>query len=224
MKMVRWFGMFAVVLALVVFVAPQAAYAQSANVEPSVGPPGGGFAFAAEGFNAGEQVGVWLNNPDGAVSDIIDANGEIFVLFADDTGRADWSVFLANDAPSGFYQMVAFGVKSKVEIVIPFEVREGAPLPVNYTVEPVAGPSGTEFVFAAGGFLPNERLGVWTNNPDGTVSDILDANGDVFMLFADDDGVAVWSVFVQDIPGVYQMVVFGLESGVQVVIPFEVTP
>lgn len=229
MKMVHWFGMLAIVLMLGGFVAvPQAVYAQEAIVEPTVGSPGTEFTFFLAGFSPGEQVGVWLNNPDGTVSDILDEDDDIFLLFADGEGLASFSLVIASDSPSGFYQMVAFGVDSEVELVVPFEIRSDAPadapVPTNFAVEPPAGPSGTEFVFAAEGFEPNEQIGIWTNNADGTVSEILDENGEVFTPFADEDGLALWSVFVEDVPGFYEMVAVGVDSGVQVVIPFEITP
>lgn len=225
MRTTRWFGMVAVLLALTALVAvPRPVLAQSGNVEPRVAPPGTEFAFFADGFNPRERVGVWINNPDGSVSDIIDADGNIFGLFADSNGRADWRVLIVRDTPAGFYQMVAQGVDSGVQVVIPFRIDPNAPSPVNFNVEPDAGPSGTEFAFFADGFLPNEQVGVWTNNPDGSVSGIVDEEGNTFALFADRNGRADWFVVVVDEPGFYQMVAYGVESGRQVVIPFRVTP
>ncbi len=225
MRGVRWFGMVALVAVLMGFMGvPQAAQAQSFNVEPNVAPPGSSFDFFADGFNSVEQVGVWVNNPDGTVSDIVDVDGDVVLVFSNSDGRADWSVFIDTGSPTGFYQMVALGVDSGVQVVIPFEVRAGAPAPVNFNVEPNAGPSGTDFAFFADGFDPIERVGVWTNNPDGTVSEIVDANGNTFVLIANDDGRVDWFVTVVDVPGRYEMVVYGTESGRQVVIPFEITP
>ncbi len=225
MRTMRWFGMAAVLLVLMALVAvPKPVLAQSGNVEPNVAPPGTEFTFFADGFNPREQVGVWINNPDGSVSDIIDANGNIFGLFANSNGRADWTVLIVRDTPAGFYQMVARGVDSGVQVVIPFRVDPNAPSPLNHNVEPNAGPSGTEFAFFVEGFLPNEQVGVWTNNPDGSVSSIVDEDGNVLRLFANSNGRADWFVLVVDEPGFYQMVAYGVESGRQVVIPFQLTP
>ncbi len=235
MSGVRWFGgLVAVLLLLVGLVAvPPAAYAQDANVEPNVGPSGTEFAFFATGFDDNEQVGVWINNPDGSISEIIDEDGDEFVVFANNEGRADW--FTTVTGPDGFYGMVARGVDSGYEVVIPFQLSSGADAPVppppspdvlDANVEPNAGPAGTEFAFFAEGFESGEQVGVWINAPDGSVFSVLDGDGDVLALFANDEGRADWTVTSPSDapPGFYSMVANGLDSGYEVVIPFEILP
>lgn len=240
MKYVRWFGILTLLVALMGLVAlPQAVYAQESNVEPNSGPPGTEFAFFATGFEGGEQVGVWINNPDGTISEIVDENGDIFVFNANEDGRADWFVTIAPDTPPGFYGMVAQGIDSGYTVTISFEVTAGAPpaepppapeppaeVEVTYNVEPNSGPAGTKFAYFATGFESGEQVGVWLNTPDGSVDEITDANGDVFILYANDNGRADWSVVIvpDAAPGFYSMVARGVDSGVEVVIPFEVTP
>ncbi len=234
MSGVRLSSWLVTVLLLLGFVAvPSIASAQEANVEPNVGPSGTEFAFFATGFDENEQVGVWVNNPDGSVSEIIDDDGDVFVIFANDEGRADW--FITFTGPDGFYGMVARGVNSGYEIVIPFQLSSGADAPVpqppspdvlDANVEPNAGPAGTEFAFFAEGFEPGEQVGVWINAPDGSILSVFDENGDVLSLFANEDGRVDWSVTSpsEAPPGFYSMVATGLDSGNEVAIPFEILP
>lgn len=92
---------------------------QTANVTPSVGPPGARFAFVAFGFNAEEQIGVWANTPAGeAIAiDVEELNR------ADGDGRADWFWTAPDDAQRGMWQLVARGLDSEVQHVITFEIR-----------------------------------------------------------------------------------------------------
>lgn len=89
------------------------------NVDPKSGAPGTTFGFYATGFQRDEQVGIWLNAPDGSVVEIeLDR-----VLRANRDGRADWSVDMPTGAPTGWWQLIAHGTKSGVEYAIPFELR-----------------------------------------------------------------------------------------------------
>lgn len=229
-RLIRCSSTLTVLIALIgLMVFPQTIWAQDANVEPNAGPSGTEFAFFAEGFAPNEQVGVWINNPDGSVSDIIDADGDVLVLYANADGRADWFVIV--DGPDGFYGMVARGVTSGYEVMISFElnasavVRPPSPPEVIANVEPNIGPPGTEFAFFAEEFAPNEQVGVWINTPDGSVEPIFDEDGEVLVLYANADGRADWFVIVSEDaqPGVYEMVARGVESGFELIIPFEIS-
>ncbi len=88
-------------------------------------------------------------------------------------------------------------------------------------VQPKTGSVGTRFFFFARGFTPAEQLAIWLNAPDGRVltTRVDGLNG------ADRTGRADWS---WDAPsgiraGDWQMVVRGVESGVERVITFSIT-
>lgn len=89
-------------------------------------------------------------------------------------------------------------------------------------VQPFVGPEGTRFAFFATGFMALEPVGVWLNAPDGravraTVEDLgnTDTNGYVDWF---------WTARPGTPPGAWQMVALGLNSGVERVIAFQVSP
>lgn len=87
------------------------------GVNPTVGAPDTTFDFFATGFDSEENVGYWLNAPDGSV---VSTESEVG---ANDDGRADWSWTAPSDAQLGVWQMVARGIDSGREQVITFEIR-----------------------------------------------------------------------------------------------------
>jgi hypothetical protein len=213
---------------------PQAAQAQEGvGVEPEVGPPGTEFFFYADGFEPNEQVGVWINNPDGSVSSIVSGDqGNIFLQFADSDGSVDWYTTMSPDTPAGYYTMVAQGVESGVTHLIGFIIDPSAarqpgrtpPSDADAGVEPEVGPPGSSFAFFAEGFIGGEQVGIWINNPDGSVSRVLNEDGEDALVFADKDGIAAWVVTMSEgsPPGFYSMVAFGVDSGISHVIPYEI--
>lgn len=197
---------------------PSLASAQegSSNVTPGVGPAGARFAFFADGFDKNEQVGVWLNTPDGKV---MDAKVEQ-LNSANEDGRADWFWRAPTDAQLGTWQMVARGVDSEVQSVISFQIASGELPAQDANVTPNVGPAGARFAFFASGFDKNEEVGVWLNAPDGSVMD-----ADVEELdSANEDGRAdwFWTAPTNAQPGMWQMVARGADSEVQSVISFEI--
>lgn len=139
---------------------------KNARVVPQAGLPGSSFVLAAEGFQAGEKVGVWANSPDGSIDDAkfqatADASGSI-------TGAA---IGFTTDAktPLGVWSLVAQGVDSKRVAIGYFLVigdaiarlpppQPGVPANVDARAEPGAGPAGTIFFFDASGFKPGEEV------------------------------------------------------------------
>jgi hypothetical protein len=202
-----------------VTLSPSSVYAQESAVQPGVGAPGTTFAFFATGFDS-EQVGYWLNAPNG---EVITTDEKVNT----NDGRADWNWEAPDDAMVGVWQMVARGEESDVERIIPFEIRLGAPAtgpsgqPIenpDYAVEPVIGSPGTQFSFYARGFEDGEKVGYWLNAPDGRVvstDEQATVNND---SRADWD----WTSPSDAMVGVWQMVVRGVESDRQVVIQFEI--
>ncbi len=230
MKRARWLLMFTLLLAVAGFVAvPQTAQAQGATVLPSAGPPGTLFEFLADGFTPGEQVGFWINAPDGRILEVVDSDGDVLVEYASSDGGVYWNVVVSANEPDGLYTMVAQGIDSGFGWTIPFEIDATLPPPdppqgVEASVVPEVGPPGTPFTFEANGFEPGEPVGVWINTPDGRVLEIINPDGDVLVLYANGDGAVSWVVTIasNEPAGLYTMVAQGTNTGSQWIIPFEI--
>ncbi len=87
------------------------------DVIPKVGEPGTRFEFVGRDFDGDEDVGFWLNAPDGRI-----VSSRAYRVDADD-GTAVWSWRAPDDALRGRWQMVARGKGSNIERVITFEIR-----------------------------------------------------------------------------------------------------
>jgi hypothetical protein len=210
------------------------------EVRPDAGQPGTRFRFFATGFDSGvdeaddsdeaeedpEVVSIWINAPDGSVTtDGIGGKSDI----VPGSGRVDWYWDSPENAQSGTWSAVAFGNRSEVEQVITFEISPDAPAEVpsdperlDANVQPNAGPGGTTFSFFATGFDEGEELAIWVNTPDGRA---VDAN--VEELFEAASGGRAdwyWTAPEDAQVGMWSMVARGKESGVEYVIPFEITP
>jgi hypothetical protein len=100
-----------------------------------------------------------------------------------------------------------------------------APLPqsINALARPERGPRGTTFVFAARGFKPNEKIGVYFTAPDQSVF------GAPFQTTADKDGVSDGVVILRteripNIPiGVWAISFEGVDSHNKAIAYFEIT-
>jgi hypothetical protein len=88
------------------------------NVQPNAGPGGTTFSFYATGFDGEEEIGIWLNTPDGRVLDA--ETDELYQ--ATPSGRADWEWTAPVNAQPGMWSMVARGKESGVERVLIFEL------------------------------------------------------------------------------------------------------
>jgi hypothetical protein len=82
-----------------------------ANMSPMEGSAATTFEFYSYGFAAGERVGFWANAPDGT----IDSNDALYVVYANDEGRADWSWSAPEGAMPGLWTLVARGAESEYE-------------------------------------------------------------------------------------------------------------
>jgi hypothetical protein len=87
------------------------------DVLPKVGEPGTRFEFVGRDFDDDEEVGFWLNAPDGRI-----VSSRDYLVDADD-GTATWTWRAPDDALRGRWQMVARGKDSNIERVITFEIR-----------------------------------------------------------------------------------------------------
>lgn len=89
------------------------------NVEPKLGGSGTRFAFVAFGFKPDEEVGVWLNTPDGQP---LPARAE-HLDRATSQGRVDWYWTAPPGLRAGTWQMLVLGKRSGVQRIIPFQLR-----------------------------------------------------------------------------------------------------
>jgi len=97
--------------------APPVPVEPKAFVAPPSGAPGDTFSFFGSGFDWGEQVDVWLNDPQNK-----NVPGP-YEVFAGRRGDASWQWTAPKDASKGQWRMVAVGRVSRVQYVIAFEVR-----------------------------------------------------------------------------------------------------
>jgi hypothetical protein len=195
----------------------------------------------------GEQVSYWINVPDGTIisseprSDKNDYGHTTKPLLAQANRDGEVTIFWTAplSAPAGNYTMVIHGLTSERERVIPFTLMPaGSMTDVQNTVTPASGPAGTQFIFEATGLLKapkggdGERVSYWINTPSGAVisteprHDTDDYGNDTKPLVAqaNKDGVVriFWTSPANLAPGKYSLVVHGLTSQRQVLIPFTI--
>jgi hypothetical protein len=175
------------------------------------------------GFTPNEQVGFWLNAPNGAVG------GTVQTSSIGPEGAIANIPFATNDLYNGIWSLVFQGTASGHQSIIYFKIEGGAEAPAaqptdlppaqNAVASPTSGPRGTIFSFQGGGFTPGEALGVYVTAPDQSVF------GAPFQVKADDNGV---SEVVQlrsspDFPvGVYAITFEGIESGAKAIAYFRI--
>jgi hypothetical protein len=190
-----------------------------ASVFPAAGPPGTRFGFVAAGFRSGERVGVWLNAPDGRVLSVDTEN----LRRATRDGRTNWFWTAPENVRPGAYQMVARGLTTGVQHVIPFEVAAVVTPPPDENVVPAVGVPGGLFTFYAAGFRQGEVLRFWLNTPASRAVAVppSDIQRPRFSGGRLDFG---WVAPNDAALGAYSMVVRGLESGAEQAIRFEIGP
>lgn len=201
------------------------------DVVPAIGRPGTLFAFYATGFNQEEKVVYWFNLPDGNVQGDTCA----YVVDSSHNGRADWQWRAPYDALPGAWSVVAYGVESGVQHVLPFDIynpgvqHAGDVLidaeravynPPDVAVEPSAGAPETRFYFFATGFQPGEKVHFWATDP--RYDEFGSDSG--YTVYANPDGRADWHWKAPDdaVQGLWSMVAWGAESTVERVIFFTV--
>jgi hypothetical protein len=195
----------------------------------------------------GERVSYWVNVPDGTIISTESRNKandyghttKPLLAQAGHNGdvKITWTAPLS--APAGNYTMVIHGHDSNLERVIPFTLMPaGSMTEMQHSVTPASGPAGTVFYFQAHGLLnaskkrDGEQVAYWINTPSGTVistearSDTSDYGNDTKPLrgHVDKDGIAkiFWTAPADLKPGQYSLVVHGLTSQRQVLIPFTI--
>jgi len=207
---------------------------KNARVLPQAGQPGQDFFFTALGFNAGEQVGIWVNSPDGAII------GATFQARADSRGTlndANLSFGTGDDSPLGVWSFVAQGVDSGKQAVgyflliggalgrlpAPAAAQPGVPPNVDARSDPAAGKAGTIFFFDAFGFRTGEEVSMLIVASDGTE---IDAG---FTVKADErGGIGYAGLYFVTEPyyplGLWRFVAKGKDSGKVSTAYFVLTP
>jgi hypothetical protein len=177
------------------------------SVTPTEGAPGTSFTIQVDGLTASEEVGAWLNAPDGRRYD-----GELN-LIAEEDGSVTWTWTAPNDAQAGIWQAVTYGTDSKIEIVLTLSITGNNPAPSapegpNLTVAPGFGEPGATFTFSGSGFKPGEDVAYWSSEPDGTPVP------ESVKVEADGDGNIEWEWQSSDQadPGTWTMSVYGESS------------
>jgi hypothetical protein len=138
--------------------------------------------------------------------------------------RARFEVHPENQAP---YDVLLGLLGNETAAPAPTPAPETVPTPlpqsINAVARPERGPRGTRFFFAARGFKPGERIGVYITVPDQSVF------GAPFQTTADGEGVSDSVVSFQvpvdpEIPlGVWAITFEGVESGNRAIAYFEIT-
>lgn len=189
------------------------------SVAPSAGPPGTTFAVVVGGLRPNEQVGSWLNAPNGQRYDAVP------YLVADPNGLVSWNWPSPANAQAGTWQAVTYGRDSKTEVVLSLTVTGSnaaptpAPSPTSGSVSPASGAVGTRFSFSVTGFGRFEYLGFYPTRPDGSVQETrLDP------VKTDGEGRAtiVWQAPPRIPAGAWVMNIEGRDSDRRLVVPFTI--
>jgi hypothetical protein len=213
--------------------APSVPASVNATVTPQSGPPGTTFAFTAQGFEPGENVGIWLTAPDQSTF------GADFQAEADGQGSiANARIGITTDGgfAEGIWSFNAQGVKSKRQAIGYFAITRAASSPGdpnrlgniahdgltrkgNVFIEPVAAPAGTVFFFAASGYSAGESISAWVTGPDGKSTPVGDDE-----ISLNNDGIVEVAVRTGGLPdGIYTAVAKGNNSGVESAAGFRLT-
>ncbi len=206
----------------------------NAQVVPDNGPPGTVFQFQADGFNAGESVGVWLTAPDQSTVGI-DSQ-----VKADDQGSIDDANVAVTTDPSfieGIWSFNAQGVSSGNQATGYFRITGAAasppgdpnklgvllhdqlPVQGDAIIMPLAAPAPTFFLFQAVGYEADETVSSWITAADNTSTPIdpsavtLDSDGIVMVEFS--------SAGLSD--GIYSLAAQGVRSSVVNAAAFKIT-
>lgn len=125
------------------------------------------------GFTANEQVGFWINSPEGAIV------GTRRTVTLEDTNIFE-TIIDASDLWEGLWSYVIEGTTSKNQSVIYFKIQKNSqifpacndvPDPKNGKIRPYKCVSaGQAVAFDVTGFQPNEQVGYWITDPNGNIA------------------------------------------------------
>jgi len=254
-----WLGVLALLagslLNLVVAPGISAAAEATASVTPAVGGPSMRFTFTASGFkgdldnkddeksNDAEKVAFWINTPDGKTIRAAASDSRSYMR-ASRAGTVTWTWQAPSDALPGAYTLVAHGITTGHEAVIPFTVEgsaRGTLIVADQSATPSAGTAGTKFTFALGGFIGDvddgkddqtnnaEDVSFWINLPNGQVIpakrvgvDKDDSRSSVVQASRAGAVQLTWQAPANALPGTYTLVAHGNQSDREQVIAFEI--
>jgi hypothetical protein len=206
------------------------------RVVPGSGSPGQTFTVLGDGFEAGEQVSLWITAPGGSVRPIAakptaDHGGSI--------SGARIQIPTGSRFREGVWYVTAQGLKSGRQGIGAFRLGAApppeAPPPANSSlgtmihpslaphgdgaIVPLAAPPGFVFAFAAHGFDPAERIGAWLTRPDGKAEGV-----DQRLIVQDGHGnVSVTFGTARQAEGVWTITAQGTQTGRMVTAPFKLT-
>ncbi len=187
-------------------------------VRAEIGPQGSTFTFTGNGYQPDEEVAIWINLP----NDTVQGLGRVRT---DVEGTFELTLSLGSSYPEGVYELTAFGLKSKLTGITPFElVRGGADVverPVSTLI--VTPPQVQQFdVISVTGnnFGADETVSLWVTLNNGSVLPIGRTG-------TADDGSFVFQYEIDGrrFPaGVHEITAQGNESGLSAITTFEVLP
>ncbi|MEI8307559.1 MAG: hypothetical protein WCF99_10900 [Chloroflexales bacterium] len=187
------------------------------SVTPTAGAPGSTFTVVVGGFKRSEQVGSWLNQPDGSQ---IEATPYIV---ADGNGVATWTWQAPIDAPSGTWQAVTHGRDSGLEVTLSFVVTGVNPGSTNpngptISVTPNTAHPGDDVTVSIAGFRHNEYIYYWPTRPDGLPEENRSSTE------SDNDGNGSWTYRVPNnaVAGTWMMNALGDTSNLSAQTSFTV--
>jgi hypothetical protein len=195
---------------------------------------------------AGEQLAYWITTPSGAVIDHRHLDDEDDQAHTEKPylthARHDGSVILSWRAPAdsaiGMYALTIHGQSSQRELVFPFLIKPQSAMTVTqHGITPATGAAGTTFEVRATGFGKGatksddgERAAYWINLPDGGVIATEERTtesdyGNIarpLLHTANHDGIMTlyWTAPADAVAGNYSIVLHGLDTQLEVVIPF----
>lgn len=162
--------------------APPTSRGVSLSAEAGQLRQGGRNVFRGSGYDASEQVAVWLRYPDNSVTDL-------GWITAGPGGMLEY-VLEMGGAPVGRYALTAYGLRSGLTGIAEFTLLVNDLTPTVGTTQFTVGPSADNqrsfASFRGTGFQPNEIVTIWATLPDLStlwVGDVLiGASGDFFAV------------------------------------------
>lgn len=133
------------------------------GVIPAAGAPGTTFLFGVSGYEFEAHLTYWTIDPNGVLS------SQAPRFRADRNGHAEFTWTAPQNAASGLWQMVVYGLDSRITKQIAFMIeRDDAPAPREGASPASAAPGETISFFVEG--LPRHiLLGFWATDPNGRV-------------------------------------------------------
>lgn len=176
---------------------------------------GATFTFSGSGYQAGEQVALWLRYPNNAVADL-------GTQTANRHGRIGLAI-ASNGIPVGRYALTARGLQSGGNGIADFEVLPGDTLrprgAAELTISPDSPQQRSTIHVRGSGFLPGEIVTIWVTLPDYSTEWLADVT-------ATADGTFTAELYLseQDPAGRYAISAYGNRSERRAVAEYTLLP